>query len=387
MKLENLPLSLNSKQKIKPSACDHSKTFISLVKELLFWYESSQRKLPWRKKSPDPYEIWISEVMSQQSTLKMMLPYYEKWMVFFPTLSSLSNAKEADVLRLWQGLGYYSRARNLLKAAQEIQKTGSFPSRSEDLLRVKGIGPYTAAAIASIAFDEAIVPVDGNVIRVLSRMFLIPNALNDRQDLKKVHEKALRLASHIPVGKRGALAQALMDLGAIICRPGALAQCEVCPLQNICETYKSDRVIQKGVQGASFTALGVASIPQKKSRPRLQKISRLLLLYRNNEGALLLRKRPPEMSLGGQWELPSVDLVACDDWIQDHLGVCFELRRGFRHTIMNSVYSVWLIEAGDLCKSDKGHLFYSKASSRALIEPITLTTMTQKAFFVLEKSL
>jgi A/G-specific adenine glycosylase len=325
--------------------------------------------------------------MSQQSTLKMMLPYYEKWMVFFPTLSSLSNAKEADVLRLWQGLGYYSRARNLLKAAQEIQKTGSFPSRSEDLLRVKGIGPYTAAAIASIAFDEAIVPVDGNVIRVLSRMFLIPNALNDRQDLKKVHEKALRLASHIPVGKRGALAQALMDLGAIICRPGALAQCEVCPLQNICETYKSDRVIQKGVQGASFTALGVASIPQKKSRPRLQKISRLLLLYRNNEGALLLRKRPPEMSLGGQWELPSVDLVACDDWIQDHLGVCFELRRGFRHTIMNSVYSVWLIEAGDLCKSDKGHLFYSKASSRALIEPITLTTMTQKAFFVLEKSL
>jgi A/G-specific adenine glycosylase len=386
MKPENLPLSLNSKRKIKPSVCDRSKTFTSLVKELLFWYKSSQRKLPWRKKYPDPYEIWISEVMSQQSTLKMMLPYYKRWMSFFPTLSSLSKAKEEDVLRLWQGLGYYSRARNLLKAAQEMQKRKAFPSKVENLLCVKGIGPYTAAAISAIAFDEAVVPVDGNVIRVLSRVFSIPNALNDRLDLKRIHEKAHFLASFIPVGSRGAMAQALMDLGATVCRPGALAQCEVCPLQNICESYKSDRVVQ-GPRVLLSSRLGVAGIPQKKIRPELQKLSRLLLIYRNREGALLLRKRPAELSLGGQWEFPSIDLVACDDWIQDHLAVCFELRKGFRHTIMNSVYSVWLIEAGVLGKAERGHLFYSKDSPMATLEPITLTTMTQKAFFVLEKSL
>jgi A/G-specific adenine glycosylase len=308
-------------------------------------------------------------------------------MELFPTLSSLAKAKEEEVLRLWQGLGYYSRARNILSAAQEMERLGAFPSRSEDLLRVKGIGPYTAAAIASIAFDEAVVPVDGNVVRVLSRLFLIFNALNDRQDLKKVHDIALYLASFIPVGRRGAMAQALMDLGAMICRPGALAKCEICPLRTNCTSYKTDRSPLQGSKEMISKGQVVANIPKKKARPELQKISRLLLLYRNKEGALLLRKRPREMSLGGQWELPYVDLVACDDWISESLGAYFELRKGFRHTIMSSVYSTWLIEAGSLSKPERGHLFYSKSSFRASSKPITLTTMTQKALFVLEKSL
>lgn len=316
--------------------------------------------------------------MSQQSTLKMMLPYYEKWMKRFPTLNSLAKAKEEEVLHLWQGLGYYSRARNLLKAAQDLQKDQAFPSTVEELQSVKGVGPYTAAAIASIAFDKAVIPVDGNVIRVLSRIFLIPNALNDRGDLKKLHEIASSLASFVPAGKRGEMAQALMDLGATICRPGALAQCEACPLKGLCKAFLFDQDSQN-----SQKELRVADIPLKKARPKIHKISRLLLLYRDPKGALLLRKRPSHLSLGGQWELPSMDLESCDKWVQDHLGRHFEVLRGFRHTIMNSSYSVWLVEAGFIKKADKEHIFYSNAFS----ESLTLTTMTQKALFVLEKRL
>ncbi len=312
--------------------------------------------------------------MSQQSTLKMMLPFYKKWMHRFPDLSSLAKAQEEEVLQLWQGLGYYSRARNVLKAAQKLVDYQNFPSNVEELLLIKGIGPYTASAIASIAFDQAVIPVDGNVIRVLSRLFLIPNALNDRSDLKKIQEKALELAQYVPAGQRGAMAQALMDLGATVCRPGALAQCVGCPLRKLCETYKVE---------ISSGRLKVAAIPQKKERQGLQKITRLLLLYRNKAGCLLIRKRPSGLPLEGQWELPSIDLVSSDDWVRERLGGAFEVKRGFRHTIMNSAYSVWLVEAGQFSGVLRGHLFYSKDPQT----PLMLTTMTQKALFVLEKNL
>jgi A/G-specific adenine glycosylase len=319
--------------------------------------------------------------MSQQSTLKMMLPYYEKWMMRFPTLSSLASAKEEEVLRLWQGLGYYSRARNLLKAAQYLIKCESFPSTVEELQSVKGIGPYTAAAIASMAFERAVIPVDGNVIRVLSRVFMIPNALNDRGDLKALYEIVSRLAPLVPLGKRGAMAQALMDLGATICRPGALAQCEACPLKGLCRAFGSEQT-SRGLK-SELAKERVAVIPLKKSRPKIHKISRLLLLYRDSKGAPLLRKRPRHLSLGGQWEFPFLDLESCDDWVRDHLGLHFEVSKGFRHVIMNSSYTVWLLEAGTMKKADKEHVFYSKAFSGSH----TLTTMTQKALFVLEKRL
>lgn len=269
--------------------------------------------------------------MSQQSTLKMMLPFYSAWMKKFPDVGTLSQANESEVLKMWEGLGYYSRARNILKAAQLIVGSGRFPNTMEKLLSLPGVGPYTASAISSICFDVPTVPVDGNVIRVLSRIFQIEDALNNPQDRIEIKKLASQLGKHSDPGLRGDFSQSLMELGATVCRPGTLARCEICPIQHHCAAYATGRV---------------AEIPRAKLRLPMKKVSRLLLAFRNKKGELLLRPIPVGRSLANQWEIPHIDFKDSDPWIQTELGMRFKIRKAFSHTIMSTRYSVWIADMG-----------------------------------------
>ena len=202
-----------------------------LASPLLSWYHLNRRDLHWRL-HPSPYRIWLSEIILQQTRVAQGTPYYMKFIETYPNVIDLANADEEDVLKLWQGLGYYSRARNLLAAARQVRDDfkGIFPDNYQDLLMLKGVGPYTAAAIASIAFNEKVPVVDGNVMRVVSRLFEIHDPVNEKSGLSQV-QKAME--SIIPEDTPGDFNQAVMELGAMICSPKNPA-CLHCPLSNAC---------------------------------------------------------------------------------------------------------------------------------------------------------
>ncbi|MEY3983650.1 MAG: hypothetical protein RL160_1209 [Bacteroidota bacterium] len=201
------------------------------AKCLINWYEANARNLPWRN-TKDPYLIWLSEVLLQQTRVEQGLPYYEKFVLAYPTVQKLAAAREEEVLKLWEGLGYYSRARNMLHAAKYIVHSckGTFPASSHELHQLKGIGPYTAAAIASFAFNEVIPVLDGNVIRVSSRLL----ACTD--DVAKSHTRDrlnLFLKQHIPAEAPALFNQAMMELGALLCKP-TKPDCTWCPVSTFC---------------------------------------------------------------------------------------------------------------------------------------------------------
>lgn len=198
---------------------------------LLQWYSKKQRNLPWRLTN-DPYRVWLSEVILQQTRVAQGIGYYDKFVSTFPTIKALAMASEEQVLKLWQGLGYYSRARNLHATAKFIYNdlSGKFPCTYDELLKLKGVGPYTAAAISSICFDEVNAVVDGNVYRVLSRVFNIHTSINSTEGVKEFQLLADKLICH---KKPGDYNQAIMELGAIVCKPKK-ADCVVCPLVDVC---------------------------------------------------------------------------------------------------------------------------------------------------------
>lgn len=198
---------------------------------IIAWYNSNKRELPWRQ-TTNPYFIWISEIILQQTRVAQGLPYYQRFVASFPTVKSLANANEQDVLSLWQGLGYYSRARNMHKCAKIIHHDlrGNFPDQFNELLKLPGIGPYTAAAIDSLAFDNPSPVVDGNVYRVLARVFGIENNIADAKSFKLFFELSQTL---ITKKDPGTYNQAVMELGATVCAPQN-AQCDHCPLETIC---------------------------------------------------------------------------------------------------------------------------------------------------------
>jgi len=204
---------------------------MKISKILLEWYKKNARNLPWRE-GKDPYRTWLSEIIFQQTRIEQGLSYYQAFTSAFPDLASLASASEQEVLRLWQGLGYYSRARNLLETAQVIQNKykGRFPDNYKDLLRLKGVGPYTAAAIASIAFNEAVAAVDGNVIRVISRLYALDLPVDSTEGKKLIQDLANEL---IDTKSPGDFNEAMMDLGAMICTPRN-PDCRSCPLQASC---------------------------------------------------------------------------------------------------------------------------------------------------------
>ena len=250
-------------------------------KKLLAWYDKEKRDLPWRNKTPNPYHTWLSEIMLQQTTVATVIPYYNEFLEKWPSVQDLAAASLDEVLVQWQGLGYYSRARNLYKCAQALTQT--FPNKEEELLKLPGIGPYTAAAIASIAFDQKAAAVDGNVVRVMSR-YLALNTLKPIEDVKE------KLKALLPPTRCGDFTQALMELGALVCRPKS-PLCISCPLQKNCQAY----------------TLGKAEdFPLKVPKQKLPtRYATAFILKRKEDGAILLRKRPPQGLLGGMMEVPT----------------------------------------------------------------------------------
>jgi A/G-specific adenine glycosylase len=213
-------------------------TWNKVTRQLLSWYDENRRDLPWRGTS-DPYLVWVSEIILQQTRVAQGWDYYIRFTRRFPNVESLANASEEEVLRLWQGLGYYSRARNLHAAAKDIMSRfkGQFPTRYPDILSLKGIGEYTAAAISSIAFNEPHVAVDGNVLRVIARLFEVEEPVQSAKGKQTVSELTQEL---LPKELPGAFNQALMDLGSLICVPRQ-PKCGDCPLADFCMAYAGRR--------------------------------------------------------------------------------------------------------------------------------------------------
>lgn len=270
---------------------------------LLDWYHKNARALPWRENT-DPYRVWVSEIMLQQTRVAAVIPYFLRFMEQLPTIEALAAASEKQLLKLWEGLGYYSRARNLQKTAKIIcsEYGGIFPERYENILSLPGIGPYTAGAVASISFGQPTPAVDGNVLRVVSRLMEWDEDLSGAAEKKQVSEL---LAAIYPEGQCGAFTQALMELGAVICIPGANPKCMECPLQYICSACES------GTQSAfPVTA-------QKKPRKKEEKTVFLLRC----KDKIALHRRLPGRLLSGLWEFPNteghLDSIAAKAWLTE----------------------------------------------------------------------
>lgn len=264
------------------------------AKQLLRWYAKHARSFPWRD-SRDPYTIWISEVMLQQTRAETVIPYFERWMLQFPTIEVLANASQQEVLSAWEGLGYYGRARNIHQAARMLMDrfTGALPEEVRLLRKLPGVGRYTAAAIASIAFGKDEPTLDGNIRRVLARFF------NITEEARSVNGERIlwQLAGQqLPIGRAGDYNQALMDLGAGICTPKS-PMCERCPVEDACQA----RAL--GVQEQRPVLLKKPSIPHHIVTAAV--ISR--------DGRVLIACRPTHGLLGGLWEFPGGKQQAGED--------------------------------------------------------------------------
>ncbi|WP_235946405.1 A/G-specific adenine glycosylase [Saccharibacillus alkalitolerans] len=268
---------------------EDSKTYFS--RELLIWYDRSKRDLPWRRHR-DPYFIWVSEIMLQQTRVDTVIPYFNRFIERFPTIRDLAEAPQEDVVKMWEGLGYYSRARNLQAAAQQIVELhgGQMPSEREHVFALKGVGPYTAGAILSIAFNRPEPAVDGNVLRVLSRYFLIEDDIA-KPKTRIMMEKMI--PELIPEGRASDFNQALMELGALICTPKS-PHCLICPVMEHCRGRIEGRERDLPVKTKA-----------KKPRPE-QRLAVLLEGSGERAGRVLVRRRPNTGLLAGMWELPHV---------------------------------------------------------------------------------
>ncbi len=263
------------------------------AEKLVQWFEKNQRPLPWRK-NYSPYEVWISEIMAQQTRIDQMIPYFEKFMQRFPDVQSLAAADYQEILKYWEGLGYYSRARNLHAAAKTIVEKlgGELPQTKEELEELKGFGPYISAAVASIAFNEDVPLVDGNVLRVTARFWGMEDDIALPATRKKFEEL---LQGVLPHGKARKFNQGLMELGALICTPENPA-CERCPLQQACVAFRDGRESELPYK-------------TKKSKVPTKHFAGALI---QSQGKWLLRQREEQL-LHGMWEIPMQEFSPLED--------------------------------------------------------------------------
>ncbi len=295
-----------------------------LVGALKLWYIHHRRDLPWRR-TRDPYAIWVSEIMLQQTRVEAVIPYYERFLARFPDVPALARASEVDVLSAWSGLGYYSRARNLRRAARKIAEAGSFPRDFESILALPGVGAYTAAAVASIAFDEPRAAVDGNVLRVLSRIGNDPSDIGSQAARARFQTQADAL---IDRNDPATFNQAMMELGATVCLPRA-PRCLLCPVSAFCEARK---------QGTAN------ELPVKRRKTATTEVEMTLVIV-ERPGRILLWKREAAGMMAGFWELPDASLLPSLK-VRRPAGV-------FTHTIMNRRYRIQVV-AGRLTKVPAG---------------------------------
>ncbi|MBP3319199.1 MAG: A/G-specific adenine glycosylase, partial [Ruminiclostridium sp.] len=254
---------------------------------LLAWYRDNARDLPWRR-DPDPYRVWVSEIMLQQTRVAAVLGYFQRFMEAFPTVRDLAEAPEDQLMKLWQGLGYYSRARNLQKAARQIMTDfdGVFPTDYKSIRSLAGVGDYTASALASICFGQPTPAVDGNLLRVAARILADDTDITTAKGKKHFTEA---LAQVIPLAEPGKFNQAMMDLGATVCLPNGAPLCDKCPAADFCQARIQGRTGELPVR------------PAKKPR----KVEERKVFFLFHGGKVALRRRPAKGLLAGLWEYPN----------------------------------------------------------------------------------
>jgi len=325
---------------------------LTLRRRILTWYRKHKRDLPWRRSS-DPYRIWISEIMLQQTRVAAVIPYYERFLARFPDVPALAAAPEQDLLAAWAGLGYYARARNLQRAAKKIQELGGFPRDHASIRELPGVGDYTAAAIGSIAFNLRHAVLDGNAARVLSRLTGERGSIDSGVVKKRLLASVDRL---IDPERPGEFNQALMELGATVCLPKH-PRCPQCPWASECEAFRL------GIQN---------ELPLKAGRPGAVGAEKQLLMI-ERAGRILAWQRPPDSRrLAGFWELPETNQLPAAK-VENRVA-------GFRHTIVNTNYRIAVFRAS-LPRTPKGfHWLTTKELSE-----IPLSTTAKKALACLTK--
>lgn len=272
-----------------------------IIEPLLTWFSANARVLPWRE-DRSAYRVWVSEIMLQQTRVEAVKPFFERFTKALPSIADLAACEEDKLLKLWEGLGYYNRVRNMQEAAKTVMNEyeGVLPADYEALLALKGIGSYTAGAVASIAYNISVPAVDGNVLRVISRV-LASDADIMKQSVRKAMEEDIKRI--IPKGKAGELNQALMELGATVCVPNGMAKCELCPLKELCQARKLDIVMELPVKA-------------KKKPRRIEE--KTILVIKDGEKAAI-KKRPGKGLLAGLYELPNLEGHCSDDEVLQYL--------------------------------------------------------------------
>ena len=337
---------------------------------LLAWYERERRDLPWRR-TKDPYAIWLSEVMLQQTQVATVIPYWERFLARFPTVRALAEAPLDDVLAGWRGLGYYSRARNLHRAAQEVVARfgGQLPASAEALLTLPGFGRYTSGAVASIAFGEQAPLVDGNVARVLSRLFEVEGAPGDKAREARLWE----LAGALVRGERpGDFNQALMEHGATVCRPDS-PLCLLCPVRGACGAFRSGRVDE---------------LPPAKVRAAPRLLTLALAVW-PHEGTLLLARRAEKGLFGGLWELPATEVepeapdASAAERLSEALGVALSAKAALgtvRRQLTHRTLTLRLLSVEGRQRPARAPAFHElRWCTPAQAEQLGMSTAMQKA--------
>ncbi|WP_026675671.1 A/G-specific adenine glycosylase [Alkalihalobacterium bogoriense] len=310
----------------------------SFTDQLITWYEGEKRDLPWRENG-DPYRVWVSEIMLQQTRVETVIPYFNNFIYQFPTIEALASAEEEKVLKAWEGLGYYSRVRNLQAAVREVAESygGKVPNTKEEISKLKGVGPYTAGAILSIAYNVPEPAVDGNVMRVLSRVLLIEEDIA-KVKTRKLFEDAVR--ELISKEKPSEFNQGIMELGALICTPKSPG-CLLCPVRDACRAYA------QGVQKE-------LPIKQKKKQPRHVDIAAAVI--RNEDGQVLIHRRGEDGLLAKLWEFPNhetLNVEAQTEELQGFLKEQYEIDVKINknpvqtvvHTFSHLVWNITVYEA------------------------------------------
>ncbi len=288
--------------------------------DLLTWFYGNKRDLPWRK-DQDPYKIWVSEIMLQQTRVETVIPFFNRFLERFPTIQALAYADEGDVLKAWEGLGYYSRARNLQAAVREVQEQyeGVVPDTKEEISKLKGVGPYTSGAILSIAYGKPEPAVDGNVMRVISRIFASYEDIS-KQKTRVTIEKII--SELISVEDPSAFNQGLMELGALICTPTS-PSCSICPVQGHCLAFAQNVQLEIPVKA-------------KKKQPKEKKL--ICAFIRNEKGQVLIHQRPQTGLLANLWEFPNVEVtedIALSDQLKQFLNNEFYLETSVGNEIFH----------------------------------------------------
>lgn len=305
--------------------------------DLINWFYENKRDLPWRR-DRNPYKIWVSEVMLQQTRVDTVIPYFEHFIEQFPTLEALAYADEQKVLKAWEGLGYYSRVRNLQEAVREVCTTynGQIPNTREEITKLKGVGPYTAGAILSIAFNQKEPAVDGNVMRVMSRILLIEDDIS-KAKTRKIFEQALYeiMSDKDP----SAFNQGLMELGALVCTPTSPG-CLLCPVRNHCRAYEA------GME---------TKLPIKKGKTKVTFKELAALILYNDHHEVLIEKRPEQGLLANLWQFPNHETKELENqktelkqYMHETYGLQIEMKEKVQtveHTFSHLKWNITVYEA------------------------------------------